>query len=63
MRYQDDDEDEPDVECNKCGKAGLHWEHMGAVTYRLYDSNGKLHRCDQARLDKRAAKDFEDLDK
>lgn len=61
--YDYDPSDERTAECKFCGKAGLYWEELEPGRWRLVDENGLLHRCSQKRLDRRAANDFEDLDK
>lgn len=65
MSYFDDNEDElifgnqwgfrrKNVECNRCGKGGLHWEEL--ETWVLYDSRQQKHVCTP-----QTAADFEDL--
>lgn len=57
----DDDPPNCEIECRRCGKAGLWWEHDGE-RWLLLDHHGEIHRCDPARLAKLAAADFDKLD-
>lgn len=52
------DEDREDIECKRCGKAGLHWEEL-AIGWRLYEPNQQRHVCKA----KNVVDDFEDLGK
>ena len=36
--------------CRYCGLGGLHWESPVAGSWRLYNSLGDLHECDQKRI-------------
>lgn len=56
----DDDEDVREVECNMCGKGGLHWEDTDEG-WRLAGPNGMLHKCDPARVQRAVAEDFDDV--
>lgn len=49
-----------DVECRRCGRAGLAWEHDGE-RWVLLDHRGEIHRCDPKRLAKSVAADFDDI--
>jgi hypothetical protein len=51
------DEDREDIECNRCGKAGLHWEELD-VGWRLYEANQVRHVC-HAKAD--PADDFQEV--
>lgn len=51
------DERYSEVECKRCGTAGLHWEDEGG-TWRLYDRRDQPHRCNMAKV---AMGDFEVL--
>jgi hypothetical protein len=50
-----------DIECKQCGKGGLHWEEEFDGSYRLYTAKDMLHKCDEKRLHKAVADDFEVL--
>jgi ssDNA-binding Zn-finger/Zn-ribbon topoisomerase 1 len=53
--YAHGEDDEPyDVECNRCGKSGLHWEDDNGK-WVLVDKHNEIHRCTVA------AKEFEGL--
>lgn len=60
MTYFDEYErDEPrEVECKRCGKAGLHWQDEGGE-WVLMEGRYKVHRCD---MQKAARDDFEALE-
>ena len=60
--YPDEDDQPTETECKHCGKAGLHWEELAPGEWKLFEEHA-MHHCDQKRLDRRAAADFEDLDK
>lgn len=42
--------------------AGLHWEELEPGVWRLFDEDGRMHTCNENRLHRIAAADFEDLD-
>lgn len=54
----EDDDEGPEAECRRCGKAGLHWEET-EVGWRLYNADQQRHVCSA----KSVADDFEDLTK
>lgn len=60
-RCHDDDDDDGAVECKQCGKGGLSWEDDNGRCV-LIDGHGKIHKCDEKRLHKAAADDFEVLE-
>jgi hypothetical protein len=46
--YEDEDQEPRSVECNRCGKGGLHWEDVWegkTQTFHLYDAKMKKHVC------------------
>lgn len=49
------------VECKHCGKGGLFWEDDNGK-WVLLEHNGKVHKCDETKLHKQTADDFEVLD-
>lgn len=48
------------AECKRCGKSGLTWYHNGD-RWVLLETSGKVHKCDEKRLHRQAADDFEVL--
>ncbi len=56
------DDERGDRECKQCGVAGLHWEELEPGVWRLFDEDGRRHTCNENRLHRIAAADFEDLD-
>lgn len=52
-----DDSQEEDVECYKCGRAGLHWEQSEGV-WLLCTPTGKVHQCGKVN----PLREFTDLD-
>lgn len=59
--YGDDEDDQPSiVECKRCGKGGLQWEHDGDG-WVLIDAKGKVHKCDEKHLHRAVSADFEDV--
>lgn len=58
MSFFDDVTAGRDLECEQCGKGGLHWEEEHDGSYRLYTAKDMLHKCDEKRLHKAVADDF-----
>lgn len=56
----DDDEQPSDVECKRCGKAGLHWEDDDG-RWVLLTSHDEVHKCDEARVRRAMASEFEPI--
>jgi hypothetical protein len=38
-----------EVECNRCGKANLHWEEEEDGRWTLVGATGLVHKCDMQR--------------
>lgn len=56
-----DDYSEPrEIECKRCGKAGLTWEKDG-MGWVLVDGHSEIHRCHAARIAKLVLDDFDDI--
>ena len=54
--YSDDESEQHSiVECERCGKSGLHWENDDGQ-WNLYEGPYHLHECNMV---KAAADDFE----
>lgn len=52
--FDSEDEEARDVECERCGASGLHWEETDTA-WRLCEENGDFHDCHLAE----AAEGFE----
>ena len=50
-----------DVECKRCGKAGLHWDDDGDGNWLLLTSHDEIHKCDEARVRRAMASEFEPI--
>lgn len=56
----EDDEQPSVVECKRCGKSGLHWEDDDGK-WVLIGHNGAVHKCDEQRVAKAMASEFEPI--
>lgn len=57
--YDYDEDDRPDeIECKRCGKAGLYWVDTSAG-WKLASKQGVVHVCDEKRLAKMVAAKFD----
>ncbi len=52
--------DEPQkVECRQCGEGSLEWNET-KKGWRLFDSDGNEHTCNEGRVHRAVSDDFED---
>lgn len=55
----DYDDDRPaEVECKRCGKAGLYWCQLDG-RWKLINKHGAVHVCSEKRLAKTVASKFD----
>ena len=59
--YDHDKRPDITVECKHCGAGNLLWEEDSNGGYFLVHPDGRVHKCDPARVHKRRLEGFEDV--